>query len=260
MELTGDARVLLVPESVKLLDDKTKLVYSSVMKQRSPEPGILGRFTGLAEESPERFLAFAREWGVLGIFDGFPPYPQNSSGVLQENLATWRSYAREARSLLNVALRLQRGETGNERDWSIANQEGYRPGSLDAEERAWEEYAMNQQGQIVWEKKLLSRRVSRWLRKAAIRPVLVWHPEQRKPHINIGAAGTFGLLAFELALGVAGSTGLVTCTACGNAYVPRRKPRIDERHYCPTCGKRAADKDAVREYRQKKKREVSDNA
>jgi hypothetical protein len=64
----------------------------------------------------------------------------------------------------------------------------------------------------------------------------------------LGSISLFGALLVQMMAAVT-STGFATCSACGKAYVPRRRPRTGERHYCSECGRAAAVRDAKINYR-----------
>lgn len=49
------------------------------------------------------------------------------------------------------------------------------------------------------------------------------------------------------------ANGMALCSACGQAYVPRRKPRAQGRHYCGACGHAAALRDAKADYRARRR-------
>ncbi len=50
--------------------------------------------------------------------------------------------------------------------------------------------------------------------------------------------------------------GTSTCCACGVVFQPKRPPAAGRSSYCPSCGKKAALRDAARRYRAKKKAEL----
>lgn len=46
---------------------------------------------------------------------------------------------------------------------------------------------------------------------------------------------------------------LAICASCSTPFTPSRKPNPNRSSYCPSCGLRAANRDAARRYRAKKK-------
>ena len=73
-------------------------------------------------------------------------------------------------------------------------------------------------------------------------------------HSAHGIVNLYGTLAYQLMIAVARTDGLATCCACGKSYIiTGRRPNPDRRNYCHSCGKAAADRDAARDYRRRKK-------
>ena len=73
-------------------------------------------------------------------------------------------------------------------------------------------------------------------------------------HSAHGIVNLYGTLAYQLMIAVAQTDGLATCCACGKSYIiTGRRPNPDRRNYCHSCGKAAADRDAARDYRRRKK-------
>src|SRR5688572_13958251 len=56
---------------------------------------------------------------------------------------------------------------------------------------------------------------------------------------HLGALSLFGALLTQL-LATCTGTGFASCAACGRPFVPTRKPRAGEHHYCARCGRPAA--------------------
>ena len=65
---------------------------------------------------------------------------------------------------------------------------------------------------------------------------------------NSGTGLTAALMAQFLFTG-AGAAGVATCAACGNLFLPRRRPQAGENSYCSDCGIRAAWREAQRRRR-----------
>jgi hypothetical protein len=90
---------------------------------KNPSIKLLAHFVGLAAESPEAILRFARRWGSLGLCQhraggspllvrGHPPDPALGGEacrlLLAEPLEAWRYYARLLHSLLTRAIALRK--------------------------------------------------------------------------------------------------------------------------------------------------------
>ncbi len=64
------------------------------------------------------------------------------------------------------------------------------------------------------------------------------------------------LIAAQVAFAANCSADLRVCSGCGTFYFPTRPPSTGERSYCPTCGRRAAMRDASRRYYAKNRKSV----
>ena len=62
----------------------------------------------------------------------------------------------------------------------------------------------------------------------------------------------YGALVVQMLSAVTGS-GFVTCSSCGSAFVPARRPTQDRRRYCRNCGRKAALRDAKAAQRQRER-------
>jgi hypothetical protein len=217
-----------------------------------PGPTMLERFIGLRDASADRIVAYAREWGVLGICEHGVPSSHNQTqdldigGVLlgceglgelagehwvfREPIAAWHHFAGEAAeaALLAAALR----GYGRTREPSLHRRLGM---TLD-----------------------LQSRLNRWLELGAVKPTIVLHPDWMAgdPEAallpTIGASGLFGALALQLALAGSGIVGLAPCAGCGEWFTPNFAPREGQRAWCPQphC-KKAKVAAASRAYRER---------
>ena len=238
---------------------------------------VLTGFTGLVDADEKRILGFARRWGPLGLCEhGFPashpptywptravdahPCPYDSRDVKRadfhrcevrgyeedqpwELAGEWRTWARRAQSTLEAAARLRIGKLPDEATWRIVcDTEGMPSGP------GW--WAPPRRLDAGWA--MLDYMLGFWLRAADVRPTLERH--DGKPVITWGSihAPLFGTIALQLLMMVTQTQGLAQCSGCGNSYIPRRKPREDQRRYCDDCRARKIPiRDAARDYRQR---------
>ena len=273
-----------LPAQVRL--DGDRLVWTPPSREAEREPavseGLLLAFLKIRDA--DGVLRFAQRYGVLAICEhGWPashrpiPYPHpyalqrgaegilyylpenNVTGFTQEYepvswcvplgsdggqpwepVARWLHFVGQASTILNLA--------------AVLN--GSRPRR--AGQAAWEglfdvRVAQRCAGQPVEEqRRLLAACVEEWL--ALGRPILRLSWSERMPQISI-AAGTFGLLASQLAAAVMGRSRMAWCSECGNPYSPERKPQTGRRNYCPDC-REAGEPERIRarEYWRKKRR------
>lgn len=231
--------------------------------------GLLSEFVNLAEAPVETILAFARKWGVLEIcLHGLPcthnlrhgftlsgrfcmPLPYLDTDDFMEPIPYWHYYARQMRSLLNVAVRLKQGQPGLAEDWKILVDPG--PGQ---DPRGKAALFTSFYGRAVEEDRLGVRKMlDRWLSMGDVRPNLVWDEEQ----CSVSFDNTlFGMLAMQLMLEICSSGGIAFCSGCGKSYSPkRRRPKVGQRNYCRECGKKAAWRDAKATERRRKRKDGS---
>jgi hypothetical protein len=252
----GSAIRWAVPQAIELGASGDHLVWSwgAVPPHWTrPGPRMLERFLNLFDASPERVLAFARTWGVLGICEHGLPSSHNPTRdldvgdvimgcegigeqigdrwVFREPISAWHRFATEAQEAALLAATLhghghvpepspQRRITLTLRLWKVLN---------------------------------------RWLELGAVKPAIVLHPQWLSvdPETalvpTIGASGLFGALAHRLALACTGVVGFAPCSSCGEWFSPDFTPREGERQWCakPGCQK-AKVAAASRAYRERK--------
>jgi hypothetical protein len=93
--------------------------------------------------------------------------------------------------------------------------------------------------------------VNQWLQIGGVDIEFAWSGEN--PEIDLRPRSLVGALAVQLAFAASRTDGLRICSSCGTAYVPERKPARTRRSYCKACGIKAAQRDAARDYRKRKK-------
>ena len=251
--------VVIVPAGTYLDDAVIRWSYLEYGgKEKKPPPDLLNRFIRLADAKPEHICGFAQKWGVLGFCEHGLPHTHNSGlghgdncmpqghgegKTLSENawcwdeVDQWRRLARRFGSTLKIAVQLENSRTvGDLEDWQRLGLGGvYPPKPNDA-------------------RYLLAQDTSSLVQLGAVTPRMIY---QKGGWVLIhqahGIVNLFGILAFQAMLAISRTDGLATCSACGESYVVTgRRPNPKRRSYCPTCGKRAADRDAARDYRRRK--------
>ena len=248
-----------VPNDLQLAGGLLVWSWLDGQLQTRPGPGLLDQFVHLADAPAEHILRYAQRWGVLFLCEQHrlptshnprPLYtavsgqvtwcvpPRGANGTYWEFLEDWRHFARQARALLSIAVRLYQEHTGAAADWGTVYERMAQTGPPG-------------QGDLAAERFALTLCVNEWLILGDVRPQFSWIDRHNTvPKITFGGGGLFGALAVQLALAISQTDGLVLCSACGAPYVPERRPRSDERHYCVACrdaGRPA--RDAARDYR-----------
>lgn len=204
-------------------------------------------------------------------------------------LATWRYWSRQALAVLQLGAALRANDEGAEEDWEAIGDEQldlwkqemrevrpYGPPRRDEEGRLWvttPSYGISLLGtRAAWRKEMraaasanshrslgidvgradLVNAIRAWLQLGDVVPVFVW--PRKGPDVLMGGAGVFAAVGVQIMLAVSTSDGLATCTACGRVYVPRRRLRANQRHYCEDCAVSGAPvRDAAAAYRKRKK-------
>jgi hypothetical protein len=214
---------------------------------------------------PARLEAFARRWGVLGLCrHGLPATHPITAEMLPletpcglwmmatgtEPLGLWREYARQARAVLDVAAALVSEEvaatelrpglpspTAAEQKaaaWSIALRP-FPPGSTSLPVLGDQLQGPDRVTQRRW---MLDRAIARWTSGAGIQLVPDFAGAQP---VRLGVRSLFGALAVQLLFASVRAPFTRSCAGCGKLFSPSRKPRGDEKSWCPRCKKKRED-------------------
>ena len=206
----------------------------------SEAPRMLERFLRLGTAPSETILIYARRFGLLGLgTEGEPPRYRRRGVLEPEPVAVWRAFADQARAMLNVGARLRMGESGRPDDWLALLT---RPVVLldTPSQAAWDAAVTRAPaGTLVLtrnhEEQLLSELLGRLVALADIRPRPSWRHDDRRLQLPLEGEGLLGALVKQLVSALAHVDGLGMCSACGEAYVPTRRPAAGRRHYCLLC-------------------------
>lgn len=176
-----------------------------------------------------------------------------------EPLGAWRYYVRRARAILNLAANIRRKKLATRSD--IATLVDQIPES-EEEVMAWldvprikedlfKEYNSGEFNTLDYHRILGSGALNEWIDLASnfagLRFSFMWRGDGAKYYLD---TNHFGALGLQLGLAIAQSNSLATCSGCGSSYIPKRRPRSDQRNYCNVCRKRMIpQRDAMREHR-----------
>lgn len=191
-----------------------------------------------------------RRWLAVQIARGCRPQAVEDSErfTAWEPLAQWRRWARQARALLNVAASLHQDKPGPAEDWSTIFTNGPRRAPW------WKQTTAG-------DRIILAHVLNEWMVLANVRPLITWsigRPPEVVFSSGAGHATLFGTLACQLVFAAARSDGMAVCSSCGGMYTPTRRPRGDQRRYCPTCRRRGVPlRDAQRDCRRRDPRGTS---
>jgi hypothetical protein len=225
---------------------------------------LLERFLSLGTH--ESILRFARRYGPLGAFGRVHPYVVGDkapwSWSFLKRAEQGQEYAESVRTWLRFKdhLSCMLALAADWRDNRIPDADVLRRATeldivgSDQLDRLTQGPTMTRRREIG---RLLTWGACRLARQLNLRPGLRFDPAST--HVDLvfqdygevmpGAGiSLMGALSVQFFAAMSGS-GFAVCSACGSAFVPRRRPAADRRRYCAQCGRKAALRDAKAEYR-----------
>lgn len=259
-----------VPDFIEL--DGDRLIYSWWGARDSVEHGVakprakmLESFVKLADGPDARILAFARRWGPLHLCaeHGWPlrhlrrkddpcclsaDVPERGAQEwYSEPLDAWRSLSGMALGLLHIAAALRDGRVGAEEDWRRVER-GIRF-ELPLPLPDWPESAKDWDP-VWWQRTLLPHVVDYLFTEIShVGLEIEWNWDTNNLGLKLGGRHLFASLMTELVFAMSGTAGFVNCAGCGTPFAPRRQPTPGMRHYCPDCGRAAANRAAQARFR-----------
>jgi hypothetical protein len=225
-------------------------------------------FLVLAEAPAAEIAKFAARFAVLGLcwdhrlpfghraritlgelYQKGPSGPCNAlfraatAGRYKERAQDWRTWARRFRSVFELANALKQGTLSapllDERFLL-----GYSSDSIDAIGSA-------KNKSLLWGQ--LTRVLNTWLQDAGLTLIVTNKGNGPEIHLSNTTYFAFPVLALQLVLYVNGAKEVSTCSACGGFYLPDRRPPAGRNHYCQECGKKAANRVAIRRFRERQR-------
>jgi len=205
-------------------------------------------------------LRFARRYGSLSLCKHGLPYTHSQFRLLLEQpkfcreleyqpIEVWLTWARKLNAGLMLAYDLHRGVHGNRQNWELVFAD---TGWLD------QDYCLSDLGgywqqseHVTAERVWLEDLTNRYIQIACVRLHFSFLGDDfNETPPKIGFAGNlFGMLAIQFIHAVSNTDGPAICSSCGVAYFPDRRPKANQNHYCTTCGRKAAVRDASRRFR-----------
>jgi hypothetical protein len=266
-----DLEQWVVPKAVV---ENEKLVFKgSSRKVRLPDT-LLEEFASLADVDSNSICAFANNWGRLGLCKHGLPSTHSFPGVItnrwsspckelpSEELAAWRLWSRKFRVVWNSSMMLHLGEHGNPQDWEIVLSDvGW---SLDLWRGALTQLGWGPGGywkskSLIVEWGLLLDLLNYYIDLSGIRLRFTFDTvgndaSRISTRLNFGcplSGSLFGALVLQLVFAVTNTEGGAICTSCGMPFFPKRRPKTGQRRFCdrPTCGRKAANRHAARDFR-----------
>lgn len=229
------------------------------MKGRPVSPSLLADFVELQDE--QDILAFAKTNGVFGLCIHGVPFTHRlwSSDVLAptekgckwfqegdlfcEPLYEWRLLINALRGARALGIELRHRSSGAVKDWTPL-------GTYFAVHKIdWEIPAAD--GRTVYDRFAagFDDAVTLLLRIAQVR--VEFDRTGGGPPLILRRAGLYGALVYQLVEELVGPSGLSKCSSCPALYSPLRRPKRNQRNFCPRCrDQKIPQKLAMQDYRE----------
>ena len=227
-----------------------------------PEWGLAGEFINLSE-GPERILSFARSWGPLQMCEHslLECRPRKCYNRKRRNswepLQLWLRYSRAVRGLIRMGVSLRAGKPMDRTDWWDAFIPLVHSDSLKGDPAThptpWEFYIGSKNFDLRLQRRAFLRLLDDWVTNVGLRPHPMWYDDEEKPILLLSDGSLLENIVAHVLFAVTGTRDIQLCSNCGSPCSPNRLARTGTRRYCRHCGRQAAERDAARDYRRRKK-------
>jgi hypothetical protein len=235
----------------RIVEDRGQQAIAWYCQERPNDLGwakeqyVLDAILDLADSLPRSVAAFVRKYGPLEICShGYSWYDHRccAFGKLQnpQPVETFRNISLEFGALLRLAAAGRRSRAGDLSDWAFLEGFGDSRPKLPERRDPWA---------ARW---AVSDWVSWWMQKTGMAAFLTW-PSKDQIEFHLGSLGPLSAGAKQLAFTVAQIDALAVCSECGKPFIPKRRRPQSRRAYCQKCGKRASDRRAQRDKRERER-------
>jgi DNA-directed RNA polymerase subunit RPC12/RpoP len=267
---------VLVPGKIDLEGEAIRWELGGPARLQEVSRSTLNEFVKLWQSDSAAILRFAKRWGVLAIqpIGRKEPVLYRPCGEAMtegsDPIAAWRYFSHRAYAVLNIVAALRQGKLGDLADWGVIaaiedNRESYKAAIAEHKyglgftlfPKPWPNRNVVEQGRHA-----MAAEAVAWLtcwrtqRMQGFSDFSVqWNPSSERWELLVDYHGfLFQALAMQLALSIAGSDSLYTCSGCGAPYVRElKRPKPGTANYCPKCSEKGvAQRRAVDAYREKK--------
>ena len=242
----------LVPEKLEIEDGFLWWPQVGATKPVENTSGMLDTFLRIKNDGG--VLRFAQRYGVLEICEHgmLPPHrreredpltgdlrlsytecqPRRHKAWYLEPIAFWHSYVEQFVAMLRVAEALDSGRFPTESDWNVIRWERELPTTV---ENYWREFNSLLFGYVY---------------QASVKVSIEY--SGRPPEIRFDA-GTYGLLAVQLAIAIGRVGDVAVCSGCRKPYIREgRRPQRNRRNWCVDCQTTVAARRRKRDQRTRK--------
>jgi predicted RNA-binding Zn-ribbon protein involved in translation (DUF1610 family) len=260
-----------IPTSIELSPGQRTLLWSNAGRLGTtvePEKAMLDEFVALCELRPPAIVQFAKRWGVLYLDCAGRPC-QPGVAAQKESVEAWMYYSRRARAVLNIGASLSCGKLGSLDDWAALRGTASRAAGFVEEICEYSfftprvfrrEYPFDSKNfdhpdyvrTIEQDWYVLSFELYIWLKLARV-GFIAWPAGGHGCVIQLDFNGCFlSFIALQLALTVADTDSLFTCSGCGVPYArTKKRPKRGNANFCPKCGREEAVRQAGERLREK---------
>jgi hypothetical protein len=224
------------------------------LQHRDDARDCLRQFVSLRRATNQRIWAFAKKYGPLVTCQHGLPCTQGGHQVcppLQvEPLGLWRHYSNRVAAVLRLAAAIYDGIPGRPEDWSAASSKP--PDSVVIEQTPSQRNVGGANLPVAKACRALTAILNvDWVRLVDLTPAIVWE-QPATPKIVLRGSGLLGAVATQLLFTACRVEGFAHCAGCGEAFIPNRRPRLDQRSWCERCRKRGAGAQRMRDFRRRK--------
>jgi hypothetical protein len=255
------------------------------------DASMLPDFLRLSTASDESILRYARRWGrfslcrhgtpcfhtrnqefaavtaclPLGVKEEwFYTAPDGTPRYVWEPVAVWRHYSRKALAILNICANLRSNRLARAEDWLTVYEwsdyhDAHAYPHVEIDTITGDVCVLRDTSEpplwgrsIAEERDLVTRCINGWLSLDVTTLMVQWPRDRDSPQLALVHGGLFAALGLQILLAFTNNDGLALCSACSMPYIPSRRPAPHRRHYCPSCGRAAAVRDAARAYRSRR--------
>ena len=200
-----------------------------------PDSRLLTQFIELADASDDKILAYARQYGRLGLCEhgelqhlasDYPDCLQRGrQAMFVERVERWRENARRVQALLNAIAQFSKSKKVSDQTLIALNPNL----SLSAA-------ALRQARIAGWS--FIAAWTQMWLSAFRVRPVILYDPRTKRFRARLrGRPGLGSTLALQLLTVACQSNGIAICSSCAQPFPPKRRPSPTRESYCPKCVK-----------------------
>ena len=217
--------------------------------------GMLDAFRQIRDA--DDVLRFAQRYGVMWMCRHGLPSAHNppsvgtrgcrplgvASGEIRESISHWLRLANAVDAFVQLVPPIRDEQPGPDQAWGLLLD--LHPG---IEEWVDGQASVGGRDPLV-RRRALETVINWWLDWGGARWHLNWL-DPADPKVSMLTSSTFGVLATQLSLALAGAQDLAVCNGCARAYTRKKRPQSGRRNYCENCRRlKIPERDRQRDHR-----------